>query len=244
MLERLQDLPAGLTGLRAKGKVTKEDYAEVVHPLLEEARREGKRLRFFYEFGPEFEGFTAGAAWADARVGIHYLRLFERCAIVTDMHWLRDAMQIMGGMMPCPVKVFPESERADAIAWLGAEAKSGLAHRLIQDKGVLVVEPSGPLAAEDFDALGAVVDPWIESHGKLQGLVLHVQAIPGWENLGGLLRHLRFVRDHHRNVRRVALVADGKMAELAPKIAEHFVDAELRHFAYPEFDDAIAWAGA
>jgi hypothetical protein len=32
------------------------------------------------------------------------------------------------------------------------------------------------------------------------------------------------------------------MAELAPRVAEHFVDAELRHFAYDDVDRAIDWA--
>jgi hypothetical protein len=33
------------------------------------------------------------------------------------------------------------------------------------------------------------------------------------------------------------------VAELAPRPAEHFVRAEIKHFDYDEFDDAIAWAG-
>ena len=77
---------------------------------------------------------------------------------------------------------------------------------------------------------------------RCPGVVLHARAFPGWENVGSLLRHVRFVRDHHRTVRRVALAADAKLADLAPRLAEHFVRAELRHFGYDELDDAIAWA--
>jgi hypothetical protein len=33
------------------------------------------------------------------------------------------------------------------------------------------------------------------------------------------------------------------MATLVPKLAEHFVRAELRHFGYEELDRAVAWAG-
>lgn len=57
-----------------------------------------------------------------------------------------------------------------------------------------------------------------------------------------LVRHLRFVRDHHRKVRRVALAVDGKLAELAQKLADHFVDAELKQFPYDQLDEAVAWA--
>jgi hypothetical protein len=57
-----------------------------------------------------------------------------------------------------------------------------------------------------------------------------------------LLRHVRFVRDHHRKVPRVALAADSKLASLAPPLAEHFVQAEVRGFRYDELESAIAWA--
>ena len=57
MLERLTDLPQGIDGLKAIGKVSKDDYVRVVEPLLDEARREGRRIRFLYQFG-----ITASAA--------------------------------------------------------------------------------------------------------------------------------------------------------------------------------------
>jgi hypothetical protein len=105
-----------------------------------------------------------------------------------------------------------------------------------------VVEVTEPLRAQDFEALTATADTWLATHDVLPGVVLHARAFPGWENIGGLLRHVRFVRDHHRDVRRVALAVDGSIAEFAPRIAEHFVRAELRHFDHDDIDDAVAWA--
>ncbi|HVZ21683.1 MAG TPA: STAS/SEC14 domain-containing protein, partial [Vicinamibacterales bacterium] len=67
---------------------------------------------------------------------------------------------------------------------------------------------------------------------------------PGWENLGTLLRHVRFVRDHHRLVRRVALAVDGTVAQMAPVLADHFVQAELKQFSADDLEPAIVWAGA
>ena len=61
MLERLKDLPPGIDGLRATGKITKEDYERIFEPLVDGARREDRRLRFLYELGPEFEGSTMPA---------------------------------------------------------------------------------------------------------------------------------------------------------------------------------------
>ena len=75
----------------------------------------------------------------------------------------------------------------------------------------------------NFDALAMAVDSWIEAHGDLRGLLVHAREFRGWEELGSLVRHLRFVRDHHRSVRGVALSVGGKLAAPAPRLTEHFV---------------------
>ena len=83
-----------------------------------------------------------------------------------------------------------------------------MTHRLLPEPGVLVVEVTEPLRAQDFDALAATVDTWLATDDALPGVVFHARAFPGWENIDGLLRHIRFVRDRHRRVRRVALAVD------------------------------------
>jgi hypothetical protein len=98
------------------------------------------------------------------------------------------------------------------------------------------------LRAQDFDDLALTADTWIEAHGELQGLVIHAGAFPGWENLASLVRHMRFVRDHHRKIKRIALAVDSKLAGLVPHIAEHFVKAEIKTFGFDALSDAIAWA--
>ena len=244
MLEVLDNLPDGVTGIRATGSVTKDDYERVFEPLMEAAHREGRRVRLLYDVPAEFKGFTAGAGLEDMRLGMKYLRLFERCAVVTDVGWLREATRLFGAMMPCPVKVFPGAERTQAVDWLAAPLRGTVAHRLLPEAGVLVIEPSQPLGAEDFDAIAATVDPWIEREGRLQGIVVHAARFPGWQNLGGLLRHLRFIREHHRRVARIAVAVDGVLADAGPALADFFVEAELKHFGYDRLDEAIRWAAA
>jgi hypothetical protein len=244
MLETLKDLPSGVDGVRATGTVSRDDYDAVFRPLLEAAHREGRRVRLLYQFAPEFTGFTPGAGLEDARLGLKYLRLFERCAVLTDVGWLGDAVRFLSMMMPCPVKVFINTEWQQAVEWVSAPVRGTVPHRLLADLGVLVVEPTQPLRAEDFDALAATVDPWIEVQGRLRGIVVHPRGFPGWENLGSFLRHMRFIRDHHRTVGRIAVAADGRLADFGPALADTFVEAELKRFTYDQLDDAIAWAGA
>ena len=78
--------------------------------------------------------------------------------------------------------------------------------------------------------------------GRLQGIVVHAAKFPGWQNLGGLLRHLRFIREHHRRVSRIGVAVDGVLADAGPTLANAFVEAELKHFAYDRLDEAIRWA--
>jgi hypothetical protein len=112
---------------------------------------------------------------------------------------------------------------------------------LLREQGILVLKPEGGLRAEDFTALAAAVDPFIEQRGELAGLMIDAPAFPGWENFAALLSHLRFVRDHHRRIRRIAVVSDSTVLAVGPRIASHFVNADVRTFGTAERAAAFAW---
>jgi hypothetical protein len=116
-----------------------------------------------------------------------------------------------------------------------------LEHELLQDDGILILRPHGPLQATDFESVAKSVDPYIERKGGLRGIMLEAAAFPGWENFGALMSHLRFVRDHHRLVGKVAAVSDSATLSVAPHIAKHFVKAEVRHFKEAEREAALGW---
>jgi hypothetical protein len=112
---------------------------------------------------------------------------------------------------------------------------------LLVDQAVLVLAPDGPLAADDFERVAALVDPHIERHGRLKGLMIQTRSFPGWGDFAALLAHLRFVRDHHRRIERIAAVTDSGVLAALPRIASHFVAAEVRHFDYADRDAALHW---
>lgn len=243
MIEKLKDLPHGIDGIRTIGKISMEDYEQVFVPLLDQARREGRRVRFLYQFGTEFEGFTAGAAWEDAKIGLQSMRLFDGCAVVTDLIWMREFMLMAGFLMPYPVRVFSNEDYTEAIGWLRSLPEgAAVSHRLLPEFGVIVVEIKHAPRARNFDALALTADTWIEAHGELRGLVIHACEFPGWEDLGSVLHHVRFIRDHHLEVKRVALATDSTLSALAPAILKHFTHAEVKIFDYDEVNTATAWA--
>ena len=106
---------------------------------------------------------------------------------------------------------------------------------------ILHLRPASSLTADDFARLASVVDPHIEAAGSLNGIVIETSSFPGWDSFKALLAHLRFVRDHHRHVKKVAVVTDSVLGEVAEKLASHFVSAEIRHFPSGELAKAREW---
>jgi hypothetical protein len=114
-------------------------------------------------------------------------------------------------------------------------------HTLDTAHSILHVRPTSALAKEDFEQLARTVDPYIEARGGLAGLIVEARAFPGWDSLGAMAAHLRFVRDHHRRIRKVAVVTDAVLGDLAETLASHFVSATIKHFPAGQVEAARAW---
>jgi hypothetical protein len=116
VIKELTDMPAGVIGFEATGKLQAEDYRDVVLPALERAAATGE-IRFLMVM-PEFGGITGGALWQDLKVGVEHLRKWKRIALVTDIEWMIRLTDLFGWMTPGEVKTFPVTKRDDAIAWV------------------------------------------------------------------------------------------------------------------------------
>ena len=104
-----------------------------------------------------------------------------------------------------------------------------------------LIEPRGALSRDDFAAIAKQIDPVIENNGRVDGLIIKTRSFPGWESLGDMIAHFRFVRDHHRAIDKIALVTDTPLAQIFPVIAGHFVSADVRQFDFDDYAAAIAW---
>jgi hypothetical protein len=114
-------------------------------------------------------------------------------------------------------------------------------HTLDTANSILYVRPKSALEERDFVALAKTVDPYIEETGNLAGLIIEVPAFPGWENLGAMAAHFRFVRDHHKRIKKIGLVTDSALGNVGEHLASHFVSAEIRHFSAGELEAAKKW---
>jgi hypothetical protein len=112
---------------------------------------------------------------------------------------------------------------------------------LDREEAVLHLRPKGRLNKTDFEQLAILVDPFIEERGGLRGLIIETAAFPGWRDFPAMIAHLRFVREHHAAIARVALVTDSLVADFAEHLASHFVAAQIKHFRLKELGAARAW---
>lgn len=112
---------------------------------------------------------------------------------------------------------------------------------LLRDKGILIITPQGALAADDFRKVASVADPYIAEKSRLAGLMVRAPSFPGWDNFAALIEHMKFVRDHHRKIERVAAVTDSGFIKVARAVATHLAQPDIRLFGADEEARALAW---
>ncbi|MDE2148936.1 MAG: STAS/SEC14 domain-containing protein [Gammaproteobacteria bacterium] len=118
MLKPIAKLPHGVVGFTAKGRVTAQDYESILIPAMESALKTRKKLRCLYHLGPDFSDFSAGALWEDATLGLRTRNVWEKIAIISDVGWIRTAVNAFRFALPGQIRVFSNQQLADAKAWI------------------------------------------------------------------------------------------------------------------------------
>lgn len=117
MIRVIENMPPGTVGVEAVGKVTEDDYRNVLVPAVAGAVERGD-ARLLYVLGEDFESYSPGALWADTKLWAQHRSGWKRVAIVSDADWLENSMKAFGWLMPGEVKVFESDEVREAKAWL------------------------------------------------------------------------------------------------------------------------------
>ncbi len=116
-----------------------------------------------------------------------------------------------------------------------------IAFEIDAEQSILVIRPSGALEEGDFTSLTRAVDAYLGDSGELAGVIVEAASFPGWDSLGALVAHVKFVREHHKRIRKVAVVTDSEIGNLAERLASHFLAAKVRRFPAGDFAAARAW---
>jgi len=103
--------------LEATGRVTHEDYRDILIPRVESLLAHGP-VDMLYAIGEDFTGFDLEALWDDATLGVRHWRDFRRVAVVADLQWLRAAVSMFAPFFPCEIRLFPRSDMVAAKDWI------------------------------------------------------------------------------------------------------------------------------
>src|SRR4030095_12321360 len=98
MLKSLTDLPPSIIGFEVAGKLTADDYRDILRPALEKATASGE-VRIVLVI-PACAGVTVEALWQDLKMGFENWRAWKRIALVTDVDWMKRATDWFGWMTP------------------------------------------------------------------------------------------------------------------------------------------------
>ena len=118
MIEILKNFSDNVVAISCEGQITKEDYEGVFVPAILKALKRHDKIRLLNEISANFTGYDPGAIWEDMKIGVEHPTRWERAAVVTDVDWIVQTMRVFSFLMPCPTKVFPPSELAQAQAWI------------------------------------------------------------------------------------------------------------------------------
>lgn len=110
-----------------------------------------------------------------------------------------------------------------------------------KQNGIAILHPHSSLSESDFVKVSEAIDPYIVENGSLVGLIISIKEFPGWESFGALVSHIKFVKNHHTKLSKVALVTDSKVGDLGEKVGSHFLSATIKHYPYDQFDAARSW---
>ncbi len=117
MMELIQGLPDNVLGIIGSGTITGEDYDTVLIPAMKDKLQRHKKIRMLYQLREDFVHYSLDAYLEDAKVSWHTLS-FEKVAIVSDVHWINDSVNVFKFIIPVQVKVFSNNEFGKAKAWI------------------------------------------------------------------------------------------------------------------------------
>ena len=106
--------------LGATGKLTDQDYKEVLIPRLESIIREHGRARLLLDMSKDFHGWEAAALWDDAYFGLRHRNDFEKMGVIGGPKWVEWGLKIATLAISGEIKTFSPEQREEALGWINS----------------------------------------------------------------------------------------------------------------------------
>ncbi|MDD4933571.1 MAG: STAS/SEC14 domain-containing protein [Methylacidiphilaceae bacterium] len=119
MLKLIEAMPPDVLGVEATGKVTHEDYRNILIPRAEAMMAKGP-IKMLYVISSDFTGYELEALWDDSAFGLKHWHDFRRVAVVADQAWIRGLMTMFKPFIPCEVRLYKLADLAVAKTWIAS----------------------------------------------------------------------------------------------------------------------------
>ena len=111
MIELIHGLPKNVVGITTRGRVTREDWDDVLLPAMDEALRRHEKVRLYYEIASRYPG----AGWDVLDLATDKL---ERIAVVSDAAWVKWVANALCFLITSKVRVFSKEEEEESRTWI------------------------------------------------------------------------------------------------------------------------------
>lgn len=119
MFEILEESHGNVLGVRASGKLTKEDYDEILIPRVEAIYGEEGKVHLLFYMDEDFKGWEPMAMVEDFKVGIgKYGNDFDKFALVGGPEWVKLLMDLDSFLIKAEIKIFAVDQLGEAWDWL------------------------------------------------------------------------------------------------------------------------------
>ena len=246
MLTIVEGLPDHVIGIRINDKLRAEDYESQLIPLVNEKLKTHPKLDLLCCIEGEWKGMEAGAVWPDLRLGLGKIGHWARMAIVSDIKWLETSIKLFSLISPGEMRHFGSTDYEAAKAWVCEQDRARITIKLDADAGILVLEPAAEkaLSEDDFEAVGKTIGVYLKDHDRLRGILIHSRKFPGWQSIGALFAHLKFVSTVHDKISKIALVTNSPLGTFADHVLDPLMLAKVQKFDYDQRDEAMSWLQA
>ncbi|BBX45873.1 STAS/SEC14 domain-containing protein [Mycobacterium cookii] len=119
MIDVLQNMPEGVTGIRVSGRLCGDDLREF-KPAMDSLVKDDE-IRIVEVIASDYEGFGPGGLAEDLKLGLGALfkhhSAFKRIAVVTDKEWAVHMLHALAWMVPGELELFGLDELEQAKQW-------------------------------------------------------------------------------------------------------------------------------
>lgn len=118
MITQIAGLAGNTVGFTLTGDIIKEDYDNIIFPAVKKAKEAGGDINLLLVINTDLSRFTMGAWMKDALLGLQNLTRFNRVAVVSDSHMVKNMTSMANMVVPGEYKYFMHTEENEAKVWI------------------------------------------------------------------------------------------------------------------------------